>query len=212
LGIPPKLHKSSLACSLSRPFSLGIPLEKYQLRDTQTEYVPWTPGRALIVNNGLSLSRRCACTSLCNRQLFAIFHLRNDPIPLIGRDKLPFLTRLGRDLPSFFVCYQCYVLHRYYASKGFLPGPLFQVSLSCLSKSLEFSDQPWTHHVSHDSEIVFDFLHLQLAMRRFYYGSEYGISTEDILVHKFDFTLLNLALRSPYFLPSMHRYALRLLV
>ncbi|CAG7969152.1 unnamed protein product [Penicillium nalgiovense] len=123
------------------------------------------------------------CISLCNRQLFAIFQLRSDPIPLIGRGKLPFLTRLGRDLPSFFICYQCNVLHRYYASKDFLPGPLFQASLICLSKSLEFSlssDHPWTHNVSRDSKIVFDFLHLQLAMRRFYYGPEYGISTEDI--------------------------------
>lgn len=124
------------------------------------------------------------CISLCNNRLFDTFHRRNHSILPSGIDKLPLLKRLERDLPSYFICYTCHLLHKYDASQDFGPRSIFEdkaAPLSCLSK--------WSLHRSlalrlaiswREASYVINFFHLQLAMRGFYHGPQFGISTEAI--------------------------------
>lgn len=120
------------------------------------------------------------CISLCNNRLFDTFHRRNHPMLPSGIDKLLLLKRLERDLPSYFICYTCHLLHNYDASQDFGPRSIFESKagpLSCFSKwrpTLELaisSRQAW---------YKINFLHLQLAMEGFYLGPQFGISTEAI--------------------------------
>lgn len=124
---------------------------------------------------------------LCNRRLFAIFNHRTNPTQLSGKKKLPVLRRLERDLPKYFVCYICHILHKYDGSECFaLSGSVYyqrKCPLRCLPKlkedsgDLELSDQdPIWFHVCR----TFYFIHLQLAMRRFYHSEKFGISTESL--------------------------------
>ncbi|KAJ5835467.1 hypothetical protein N7447_001493 [Penicillium robsamsonii] len=121
------------------------------------------------------------------RRLFAIFNHRTNLARLLGKDKLPVLRRLERDLPEYFVCYICHILHKYDGSECFgLSGSVYdqdKCPLQCVKKwkrhdfDLELRDQaPSAFHVYR----IFFFLHLQLAMRRFYYGEKFGISTESL--------------------------------
>ena len=124
------------------------------------------------------------CISLCNRRLFAIFNHRTNSARPSGKDKLPVLRRLERDLPKYFICHVCHILHEFDGSECFgLSGSAFELKncpLRCLPKwreerELELRGQaPLWFHVYHR---IF-FLHLQLAMRRFYHGEKCGISTE----------------------------------
>jgi hypothetical protein len=58
-------------------------------------------------------------SSLCGRRFFTIFNHRTNPARPLGKDKLPILRRLERDLPKYFVCYICLVLHKYARSECF---------------------------------------------------------------------------------------------
>ena len=124
------------------------------------------------------------CISLCSRRLFAIFNRRYSSAPPLGKMKLPVLRRLNRDLPKYFICHVCFILHKYDGSECFgLSGPLIwdKCPLWCipswmdnyggleLRKELIFSTYVYRR---------FLFLHLQLAMRRFYLGDKFGISTK----------------------------------
>lgn len=71
------------------------------------------------------------CTSLCNHRLFALLKSRDPPSLRTRRDKLALLTRLGRDLPKFFACYACHVLHRHDTSMEILPGPRSMIVFRC---------------------------------------------------------------------------------
>lgn len=93
------------------------------------------------------------CISLCNRRLFATFHRRNHSMLPSGRDKLPLLNRLERDLPSYVICYIYHLLHKYDASQDFGPHSTFEDQahpLLCFSKSrrhqllrLQLDARPW---------------------------------------------------------------------
>lgn len=124
------------------------------------------------------------CISLCSRRLFAIFNHRVNSARPSGKDKLPVLRRLERDLPKYFICHVCHILHKFDGSECFgLSGSVLELKncpLRCLprwrkERELELRGQArlW-FHVRHR---IF-FLHLQLAMRRFYHGEQFGISTE----------------------------------
>lgn len=121
------------------------------------------------------------CTSLCNHRLFALLKSREPPSLRTRRDKLTLLTRLGRDLPNFFACHACHVLHRHDTSTNFLPGPRFNICARCPRESLRLYlpfNQLW--YSGHSCAYLFHFTHLQLLMMRLYLGPEYGIGTEDI--------------------------------
>lgn len=121
------------------------------------------------------------CTSLCNHRLFALLKTREPPSLRTRRDKLALLTRLGRDLPKFFACYACHILHRHDTSIDFLPGPRCMILLRCPRESaplyLPFH-QLW--YSGDRCAYYFHFTHLQLLIMRLYLGPEYGIGTEDI--------------------------------
>lgn len=129
-----------------------------------------------------SLSRDdVTCTSLCNRRLFALLKVRDPSSLRTRREKLAFLTRLGRDLPKFFVCYACHVLHRHDTSTDFLPGPDSRIISRCPRESAQLGlpyRQLWSSGLH--GAYYFYFTHLQLLMMRFSHGPEYGIGTEDI--------------------------------
>jgi hypothetical protein len=124
------------------------------------------------------------CISLCSRRLFVIFNRRYNSARPSGKMKLPVLRRLERDLPNYFICHVCFILHKYDGSECFgLSGPMSNDScpLQCLPpwraipRGLELRAEPLCLFYVYRR---FFFLHLQLAMRRFYLGDQYGISTE----------------------------------
>lgn len=75
------------------------------------------PTELLLPIAELLLREDVTCLSLCNRRLFATFHPRNDSMMLSRKQRLSLLYRLERDMPSYFICYCCYRLQRYDASK-----------------------------------------------------------------------------------------------
>lgn len=129
------------------------------------------------------------CFSVCNHRLYGLRLLSrqmNPWPPLTPDDKFSILTRLERDIPPYFACKSCNLLYRYDGSErfglsGFYPERTCQ--LPCVQHSLRpkhwFST--WDTLAIHQLEYLciqkMSFLHLKLAMRRFYYGPESGIST-----------------------------------
>ena len=127
------------------------------------------------------------CLSLCSHRLFATFESWRERKQLGNESRLSFLSRLAQDDRHYFTCYVCYVLHRFDCgskSSGLL-GPshqeMSQSKLPCARMGDWQSIPQLTmcihskknyHHTHH----TFCFLHLQLAMRRYYYGSRYGLS------------------------------------
>lgn len=126
------------------------------------------------------------CFSVCNHRLLEL-SLRqiNRLPPLTQDDKLSILTRLEQDLPGYFACDVCNLLHRYDGSESFgLSGLPHERTcrLPCVRTDQWF--RIWfilsTHATSSYSPNDLSFLQLKLAMRRFYYGPGSGISTDSL--------------------------------
>lgn len=126
------------------------------------------------------------CLSLCNHRLLAIFGSRMKREYLKRQARLSFLRRLERDHPRYFACEACLVLH----NLGSISEPLglsypahnYPPRLDCV-RAPKFASctSSWMvihHHSSICSHYTLHFSHLQLAMRRFYYGPQCGISTD----------------------------------
>lgn len=129
------------------------------------------------------------CFSVCDHRLYKLLSRQTNPSPrLAPDDKFSILTRLERDLPSYFACKICNLLHWYDGSENFgLSG--YNSDRTCHLPCVKYnSGKHWfsIHHVlavhQHHSISIneFSFLHLKLAMRRFYYGPEAGISTDSL--------------------------------
>jgi hypothetical protein len=58
------------------------------------------------------------CFCLCNHRLHIIFKIFYH-CPTLRDDKLSIFTRLERDLPEYFACDICIILHRYNGSESF---------------------------------------------------------------------------------------------
>lgn len=122
-----------------------------------------------------------ACLALCNHNLVhflkpAAQHLAND-----SHLRMEFLTRLSRDVSEYYICFMCARLHPWRKIES--PSPTFKL-FDC-SKSLPrekwYLRWPMFRGVYpcgafHDIH----FVHLQLAMRRYYYGPEFGIPVESL--------------------------------
>lgn len=121
------------------------------------------------------------CLSLCNRRFRELSLRRIIVQSSHPEDEKPLvLSRLERDSPEYFACNICHVLHQYDGSESFgLSGLVHErtcrlpcvdewFSESCILHAL----YNWTYHLS--------FLQLKLTMRRFYYGSKAGISTDSL--------------------------------
>jgi hypothetical protein len=129
-----------------------------------------------------------ACLALCNRRLLSSLGsaCRNLPKGRTGGPddgpRIDFLTRFSRDLPQYHLCHACLRLHLW--RKVALPGPKFKLPacVESLDGSVHRLKKPLyiIHYPSH-AYYKFYFVHLQLAMRRFYHGAQYGIPVQSLL-------------------------------
>lgn len=126
------------------------------------------------------------CLSLCNRRLLATFESWRKHEKLEKKIRLSFLNRLERDSPEYFTCYGCCVLHKYDngAKNLGVSGPVVQqISLhrfSCMrTRNGQFIPEMamsiYHRYLKSYAENEVCFIHLQLAMRRYHYGPQYGI-------------------------------------
>ncbi|KOS43505.1 hypothetical protein ACN38_g5613 [Penicillium nordicum] len=128
------------------------------------------------------------CLSFCNRRLLAIFWSRTKHQYHEGKKvKLAFLRRLERDSPQYLTCSICAILH---AVDG--TSEPFEISsaehtypprVDCPvgTPGSDIFDSVWMdlqNHLGPSSRYKLHFSHLVLAMRQFYYGPQYGISTD----------------------------------
>ncbi|BDD59937.1 hypothetical protein MAP00_005106 [Monascus purpureus] len=121
-----------------------------------------------------------ASFSLCNRTILHVLGRGRLEFP-DSETRMQFLVQLQRDLPSYFFCESCSVLHPCdYIGP---PGPAFQPT-ERLRGHLENNELPslWRSVDVHPMHSLYDFniTHLQLAMKRHYYGPAHGISTESL--------------------------------
>jgi hypothetical protein len=123
------------------------------------------------------------CLALCSSGIFVTLSRLRSNIKLPeGRGKLPFLQRLERDLPSHFICYCCFLLHKYDWSECYkLSNPQLDShhSLSCVRNRKWLSEGHLVslHWASHSYYYLY-FLHVQLAMRGFFNGPKSGMTSD----------------------------------
>ncbi|KAJ5214678.1 hypothetical protein N7449_001847 [Penicillium cf. viridicatum] len=117
------------------------------------------------------------CLSLCSRRLLAIFRSQTKHRYYLERNaKLSFLRRLERDNPRYLTCDTCLILH---AVDTHTYPPRIDCPVATSSNGLH--DHFWM--VIHNDSSTYShyqlhFSHIHLAMRRFYCGPQYGISTD----------------------------------
>ncbi|CAG7922449.1 unnamed protein product [Penicillium olsonii] len=132
----------------------------------------------------------CRCFSTCNRQLYAVFSRYINVLPsLSADDKYLVALQLEKDLHRYFACNICKLLHRYDGSESLGLGGFFPrktCPLPCVQAKM------WIGHWFSIKNTVnlhpyqplpipqFSFLHVKLALRRFRYGPECGISTDSL--------------------------------
>jgi hypothetical protein len=129
-----------------------------------------------------------SCFSVCNRQLYSLLSRRMNLSPLTLDENFSILTRLEKDMPPYFACKHCNVLHwsdvsEKFGPSGFFPGWTSRLPCVQYGKS---SGPVWKFPTIHSYRYQYmkemSSLHLKLAMRRYYYGPGYGISP-DCLSH-----------------------------
>lgn len=130
------------------------------------------------------------CLALCNHGLTAALSSEgkkplNHRLPPrqpgdMSNERSLFLSRLSRDHSQYYVCCVCVRLHLW---QKVAPPPRFKPR-ECY-RSLEREDR-WlglplgvVHYPSY-SEYHLHFAHAQLAMRRFYHGPRFGITTDSL--------------------------------
>ena len=131
-----------------------------------------------------------ACLALGNRHLlhsFAGTAFKNFSNGRTGNPtddaRIQLLSRLSCDLPQYHLCFICLRLHLW--RKAGLPS-VYHFKINHCTDALDYTN--WylinhlclAHHPSY-TLYIFHFVDLQLAMRRFYYGPEFGIPVESLL-------------------------------
>ncbi|PLN85570.1 hypothetical protein BDW42DRAFT_202409 [Aspergillus taichungensis] len=131
-----------------------------------------------------------ACLALRNRHLlhtFAGTAFKNFSNGRTGNPtddaRIQLLSRLSCDLPQYHLCFICLRLHLW--KKAGLPS-VYYFKIHRRADVLDSTNWYLIEHLSlahHPSYSLyrFHFVHLQLAMRRFYYGPEFGIPVEALL-------------------------------
>lgn len=126
------------------------------------------------------------CLCLCNHRLYAVFETYSR-FPTLRDDKLLIFIRLERDLPEYFACDICNILHRYDGSESFGLSGIARNKFSrlpCVRKGYDWhgeciggsSISMRTHcDFSHSR-----FLQIKLAMRRYCYGPHSGINIDSL--------------------------------
>lgn len=131
--------------------------------------------------------------SLCNKRLHQLLKKHERLHSFTKFQSLLMLVRLERDLPQFFSCYICQKLHKYDLSESFgLSGIARRKSsrLPCDYKGDNWKDEyRMGHGITQTFRSHSDFNHsrnrlvfhqVKLAIRRFQYGTDYGISTDSL--------------------------------
>lgn len=182
--------KGIIKSYISRPFkakrdSLTLDSE-YYCRNT----LPGLPTELLLQICEALKPVDLVCLCLCNNQLHMIFR-RYYRLSSLRKDKLSILSRLERDLPEYFACDICTILHKYDGSESFgLSGMVHKRScpLPCVRKGYKLAGDYFggssmslrTHCTFSHAMNRISFLQIKLAMRRFRYGSHSGINTESL--------------------------------
>jgi hypothetical protein len=188
---PDILPKTEEDASSSETLPLNISRHTILLAELPIELL-------LGITDFLSL-RDATCLSLCNHRLLAtlerrISHLQRSRLPSRS-ETLSILKRLQRDLPSYFLCYACHRLRKCDKSPVLYGSTLedecalpdFPKWKKNKSLALSFGES-WRdikyqfYHLvgesQQDIKYQYYFFHLQLAMRSFYHGPQFGFSTE----------------------------------
>lgn len=154
---------------------------------TNLDFLP--PELLLLISQHLS-PVDSTCLALCNHRLFTIPFpdlLRRSPSEgsrgsSVDNLRIDLLTTLTRNWPEYYLCYACMRLHLWRHVK--LPAPGFKLR-GC------YDGLPWDKAKSlclslflpqfpTYSTYGFHWLHLYLAMRRFYLGASFGIPLESL--------------------------------
>lgn len=155
---------------------------------TNLDHLP--PELLLLISQYLS-PVDSTCLALCSHRLFPLpfRDILYRPFPQGGLRspaddlRIDLLTRLTRHLPEYYLCYACMRLHLWRHVN--LPAPDFKLR-KC------YDDLPWDKRKSLYLSLFqvqfptlstygFYWLHLYLAMRRFYLGPSFGIPLESLL-------------------------------
>ncbi|CAG7949319.1 unnamed protein product [Penicillium nalgiovense] len=136
-------------------------------------------GLPLLISDHLPLVD-LICFSICNRRLLELSMRQISRLHSTPDDKFSILIRLERDLPEYFACDICNILHQYDGSETFgLSGVADErtCQLPCVRTGGWFGSSftMRTHWFPYYSASHLSFLQLKLAMRRFYYGPRYDI-------------------------------------
>ncbi|CAG8105410.1 unnamed protein product [Penicillium salamii] len=97
--------------------------------------------------------------------------------------RIDLLSRLSRDLPDYYLCFVCLRLHLW---KRVEPPTWENLNVTHDTYRLRYLDVhlqkplPISHYPTYSLHEL-HFMHLQLVMRRFYYGPEFGIPVESLL-------------------------------
>ncbi|KAJ6002660.1 hypothetical protein N7451_005207 [Penicillium sp. IBT 35674x] len=122
-----------------------------------------------------------ACLALCNHNLERFLKPAAQHLSTDSHLRMEFLTRLSRDVPEYYSCFMCARLHPWRKIES--PSPTFKLFDCSISLPREKWHLRWPmfrgvypYGDFHDIH----FVHLQLAMRRYYYGAEFGIPVESL--------------------------------
>lgn len=130
------------------------------------------------------------CLALCNHGLLAALSSAGQK-PLkhqlpqgrpgdMSSERSLCLSRLSLDNPQYYLCCACLCLHLW---QSFPPPPRFKPRecLQSLEQENRWLGQPLgVVHFPSYSDYHLHFTHVQLAMRRFYQGPRYGITTDSL--------------------------------
>lgn len=121
-----------------------------------------------------------ACLSLCNHHLHSLFGEKR-PFPIRTEAWHRFHSNLARARPSLIYCRICAHFHRREDISP--PGPAWRTDARFPQHSTDqaMRSLQWCMSV-HQTESLyhFNYMHVQLAMKRHYCGPEHGISTDKL--------------------------------
>ncbi|KAE8361873.1 hypothetical protein BDV27DRAFT_166544 [Aspergillus caelatus] len=121
-----------------------------------------------------------ACLSLCNRHLHSLFGEKR-PFRIRTEAWHRLHTNLARDRPSLIYCRVCAHFHRREDISP--PGPAWQTDVHFPRHNTDQTMRclQWCLSI-HQTESLyqFNYVHVQLAMKRHYCGPEHGISTDEL--------------------------------
>lgn len=115
------------------------------------------------------------CFSLCNHGLFNLLKAQKRRMSHTRDDILSLINRLEQDLPGHFACEICLILHEFEELEN-LDWQGFP-NLVCEAKWRK-DPMVFTSHQYKNYVPPFSLIHVKLAMKRFYRGPRYGISTD----------------------------------